>query len=139
MIHKDTINTNIFTDVDSNTLSAILKVGYENDNMDFTALYTLPMEMPTFEFGEDLIDLDLALYFNKFELGGYYLYNDFINNLKNITDIKAFLINSYTEYGAYITYNMDFFSVTSTVYLPSSTSAPLALDLSFNLKLDHTF
>ncbi|MDC7250455.1 MAG: hypothetical protein PQJ49_11115 [Sphaerochaetaceae bacterium] len=139
MIHKDTINSNIFTDVDSNTLSAILKVGYENDNMDFTAVYTLPMEMPTFEFGEDLIDLDLALYFNKFELGGYYLYNDFISNLKNITDIKAFLINSYTEYGAYITYNMDFFSVSSTVYLPSSTSAPLALDLCFNLKLDHTF
>lgn len=139
MIHKDVINSNIFTEVDSNTLSAVIKVGYENNNIDFNATYTLPMEMPTFEFGEDLIDLDLALDFNKFELGGFYLYNDFIENLKNITDIQAFLINSYTEYGAYVTFNMDLFSVTSTLYLPSSTSAPLALDLCFNLKLDHAF
>jgi hypothetical protein len=139
MIHKDTINSNIFTEVDSNTLSAVIKVGYVNDTIDFEAIYTLPMEMPSFDFGEDLIDLDLALDFDKFELGGYYLYNDFIENLKNIADIQDFLINSYTEYGAYVTYNMDFFSVTSTLYLPSSTSAPLALDLCFNLKLDHAF
>ena len=98
MIHKSTINDDVFTAVDSNTLSAIAKIGYSNNNIDLSTVYTLPFKLSTMSLDKDLIDLNIALKFGNLSLGGFYLHNDFINPLKNISNIKTLLVNDNTEY-----------------------------------------
>jgi len=139
MIHLDTVRDDIFTAVDTNTLSAVTKIGYENDVIDFKLIYTLPLDITSFEIGEDLVDLDLAFTFDSLNFGGFWLYNDFIDNVQSISDIKDFLINSNTEYGGYLSYTLKDLTMTGTMYLPSSTTVPLALELSVNYNLDFVF
>ncbi len=140
MIHKSTTRdvADIFTAVETNTLTAIAKISYTNDFIDLCTIYSLPLDASSFAIGDDLIDINLALNFSKFSLGGFYLHNDFINHLKAISDIKAFLINTNTEYGAYISYIIKDLTMKGALALPSSNLAPLALTLSMAYKLDFT-
>ncbi len=138
MIHKNTINTDVFTAVDSNTLSAIAKIGYSNDKINLSTVYTLPFDLSSMALDKDLIDLSLDLKFGNLGLGGFYLYNDFINHLKTITDIKAFLVNDYTEYGGYLSYSINNLIVKANLSLPASTSVPLSVVFSLKYNLDYT-
>ncbi len=138
MIHKNTINSDIFTAVNSNTLSAIAKIGYSNDKIDLSTVYTLPFKLNSMSLDKDLFDLSLDLKFGNLSLGGFYLYNDFINHLKTITNIKAFLVNDYTEYGGYFSYSINDLTLKTSISLPASTSVPLSVVLSLKYNLDYT-
>ncbi|MGD1819520.1 MAG: hypothetical protein ACPKOI_06535 [Pleomorphochaeta sp.] len=139
MLHPETIRTAIFTTVGSNTLSAIAKVKYNNDIVNLSLIYTLPFDMNTLGLEEDLLNIDLSLNFDRFGLGGYYYLNDAINHIKDIMNIKSFLINNNTEYGGYISYKYKDLTLKANLALPGSTTVPLAFSVSMNYKLDFAF
>lgn len=152
MIHKNIVNNSddIFTPVSSNTLTAVGQFGYNNAKVDLSAKYSLPIDLsPSLTFkqrlGNDLIDIDLGLKFNNLTIGGFYLHNNFgkntVNLVKNITDlstIKSFLVNNNTEYGGYVKYDFNGLALKGALVMPSST-APIALQVSLNYKLDFAF
>lgn len=139
LIHKNTIQSSIIQSADSNTLSLIAKIKYENDNFGLNFKYTMPLDISDYSFENDLIDFTLDLNINKLKIGGYYLCNDFYTHLLDIMNIRSFLINSDTEYGGYISYDYNNLTIKSTLTLPSSVSVPMKLSLLMNYKLDYAF
>ncbi|MGD1822311.1 MAG: hypothetical protein ACPKM0_06035 [Pleomorphochaeta sp.] len=138
MIHKATTRT-IFYAVDTNTLSFLANLGYENDKIDLSLYYTIPFDASDFSYDNDLLDLDLSFIIDNFTLGGYLLYNDFIEHVKSISDISSFIYNADAEYGGYITYDLNNLSLTTSVTVPESTTTPLKLSFYLNYKLDFEF
>jgi len=138
MIHNSTLR-DVYTVVDTNTLSAITKINYKKDNNAFNLIYTIPFDASTFTFTNDLLDLDLSINLEDITIGGYFLQNNAFNYIKNISDIKTYLVNNDTEYGAYLTYDLKDFKFTTNLNVPATGSNLLKVDFIVNHKLNFSF
>ncbi len=135
MIHNATIR-DVYNAVDTNTLSAITKINYTKDNSNFNLIYTIPFDASTFNFTNDLLDIDLALNINDITIGGYFLQNNAFNYIKNIADFKTYLINNDTEYGAYLSYDIKDFKIKTNLTVPATGTNLLKVDFIVNHKLN---
>lgn len=136
LIHKETYQNNVINNVDTNTLTLLTIFKIDNENIDLDVKYSIPFDMSNYSFDNDLIDLNLALDYGAFNFGGYYLQNNFISHLNNISNIKGFFINNDTEFGGYFKYSFDNLSLKTSLKIPSTSIIPMQLGILINYNIE---
>ncbi|MCK9190567.1 MAG: hypothetical protein M0P10_03345 [Sphaerochaetaceae bacterium] len=140
MIHSQFIKSDLFDQLSSNTISPFVDFEYKSDNASAYVSYMYSYDLDTSAYDTDRLDTEFEFGNDNLSLDLYYIQEDVISNIQNFTDIKDYLYNSQTEFGASVEWMMtSAIESTATVGVLSDSTVPLYLQVQFSFDLGKAF
>ncbi|MGH4037884.1 MAG: hypothetical protein ACRQFF_08575 [Sphaerochaeta sp.] len=136
MIHSQFIKSDLFDQLSSNTISPFVDLEYKSENASVFVSYMYSYDLDTSAYDTDRLDTEFKFGDDKLSLDLYYIQEDVISNIQSFTNIKDYLYNNQTEFGASVEWMMTpSIESETTVGVSSDSTDPLYLQVQFSFDL----
>jgi len=140
MIHSQFIKSDLFDQLSSNTISPFVDLEYKSDHASVFVSYMYSYDLDTSAYDTDRLDTEFKFGDDKLSLDLYYIQEDVISNIQSFTNIKDYLYNNQTEFGASVGWMMTpAIESAATVGVSSDSTVPLYLQVQFSFDLGKAF